>query len=182
MTPKNQAPTSPPPRGAGAGGGGRADAPLTESRAQKLGQGWSPDPEAAARQKNRTRTNLRAKKLRQEMTPSEKVLQRLLRTIEGAHFRKQTAVGSHVFDFGWLSASLLIEIDGSIHERTDVKANDKTKEIFAIAQGFRVLRLQNNDVWDRPAWVVAQVREALERNASDRPPPLTPPHEGAGDE
>jgi very-short-patch-repair endonuclease len=116
------------------------------------------------------------------MTPSEKVLQKLLRTIEGAHFRKQVPFGDYVFDFGWHSARVLIELDGSIHERADVKANDKAKALFAITQGFRVLRFENNDVWDRPAWVVQQVRDALNNGASDRPPPLAPPHEGAGDE
>ena len=177
MTPRDEANASPPPRGAGAGGGGRSNAP-----AQKIGHGWSPDPEGAARQKDRTRTNLRARGLRKELTPSEKKLRDLLRTIEGAHFRKEVAVGHYVFDFGWYSARLLIEIDGSVHERADVQANDKAKAIHAISNGFRVLRFANNDVWDRPAWVVAQVRDALSTGASDRPPPLAPPHAGAGDE
>lgn len=177
MTPRDDANASPPPRGAGAGGGGRSNAP-----AKKIGHGWSPDSEGAARQKDRTRTNLRARGLRKELTPSEKKLRDLLRTIEGAHFRKEVPVGDYVFDFGWYSERLLIELDGSVHERADVQANDKAKTIYAITQGFRVLRFANNDVWDRPAWVVAQVRDALTTSASDRPPPLAPPHKGAGDE
>jgi very-short-patch-repair endonuclease len=177
MTPRDEANASPPPRGAGAGGGGRSNAPV-----KKIGQGWSPDSEGAARQKDRARTKLRARGLRKELTSSEKKLRDLLRTIEGAHFRKEVPVGNYVFDFGWYSARLLIEIDGSIHERADVQANDKVKTIYAITQGFRVLRFANNDVWDRPAWVVAQVREPLSASASDRPPRLAPPHEGAGDE
>ncbi|MBN8608122.1 MAG: DUF559 domain-containing protein [Caulobacterales bacterium] len=116
------------------------------------------------------------------MTPSEKKFWLLLREIEGARFRKQAAIGDYVFDFANYGARLLIEIDGSIHERDDVKASDKAKTIYAITQGFRVLRLANNDVWDRPAWVLAQVREALGAGASDRPPPLAPPRKGAGDE
>ena len=181
MTPRD-ANASPPPRGAGAGGGGRSDAPAPNERATKLGQGWSPDPDGAVRQKDRARVNLRAQRLRKEMTSSEKVLQRLLRTIDGAHFRKQVALGDYVFDFGWYSARVLIEIDGSIHRLPDVQAKDKAKTIYAATQGFRVLRFQNNDVWDRPVWVVEQVRAALNASASDRPPPLAPPHEGAGDE
>ncbi|MFZ2030888.1 MAG: DUF559 domain-containing protein [Vitreimonas sp.] len=182
MTPRDDANTSPPPRGAGAGGGGRSNAPAPEARSSKLGHGWAPDPNGATRQKDRTRTKLRAQGLRKELTLSEKKLRDLLRTIEGAHFRKEVAVDDYVFDFGWLSARLLVEIDGSIHERADVQANDKAKTIHAIANGFRVLRFANNDVWDRPAWVVAQVRDALNACLSDRPPPLTPPRKGAGDE
>ncbi len=181
MTPRDEANASPPPRGAGAGGGGRSNAPAPDASV-KLGQGWAPDPNGGPRQKDRTRTKLRAQSLRKELTPSEKKLRDLLRTIEGAHFRKEVAVGDYVFDFGWYSARLLIEIDGSIHKRADVKANDNAKTIHAITQGFRVLRFENNDVWDRPAWVVARVRDTLSASASDRPPPLAPPHEGAGDE
>ncbi|HRO03804.1 MAG TPA: DUF559 domain-containing protein [Terricaulis sp.] len=176
MTPQDGS-HPPPPRGAGAGGGGRANT-LTS----KLGHGWSPDPNAATRQKDRIRTKLRAQRLRKEPTPSEKKLRDLLRTIEGAHFRKEVAIDDYVFDFGWHSARLLIEIDGSIHERADVQANDKAKTIHAVANGYRVLRFVNNDVWDRPAWVGAQVRDALNVGATDRPPPLTPPRKGAGDE
>lgn len=182
MTPQDRAQTPPPPRGAGAGGGGRSNAPMPEGKPTKLGHGWSPDPDAAMRQKDRTRTKLRAQRLRKELTPSEKKLRDLLRTIGGAHFRKEVAIDDYVFDFGWLSARLLIEIDGSIHERADVQANDRAKTIHAVANGFRVLRFANNDVWDRPAWVVAQVRGALNAGAANRPPPLTPPRKGAGDE
>jgi very-short-patch-repair endonuclease len=88
-------------------------------------------------------------------------LRDLLRTIECAPFRKDVAVDDYIFDFGWYSARLLIEIDGSIHERVDVQENDKAKTSHAITNGFRVLRFANNDVWDRPAWVVEQVRNAL---------------------
>lgn len=182
MTPRDDANTSPPPRGAGAGGGGRSDAQAPEVHPSKLGQGWSPDPSAAVRQKDRTRTKRRAQGLRKDLTPSEEKLRDLLRTIEGAHFRKEVAIDDYLFDFGWYSARLVIEIDGSVHERPDVQANDKAKTIHAIANGFRVLRFSNNDVWDRPAWVVTQVRDALGASLSDRPPPLAPPRKGAGDE
>jgi len=202
VTPQNDAREPPPPRGAGAGGGARANAPPSEAsdrspsvrsadaspargedgRPRKLGHGWSPDSEAASRQKDHTRTKRRARRQRKELTSSEKKLRGLLRAIEGAHFRTEVAVDDYVFDFGWYSARLLIEIDGSIHERADVQENDKAKAIHATSQGFRVLRFVNNDVWDRPAWVVAQVRDAMNTGVSDRPPPLAPPRKGAGDE
>ncbi len=192
----------PPPRGAGAGGGGRrsfaapsepaqhADRPPSvahardtspargeEVRPKKVGHGWSPDPTERPRQKDRTRTKLRAKALRKELTPSEAKLWLLLREIQGARFRKEVPVGDYVFDFACYSARLLIELDGSIHERADVQENDKAKTIYAVTQGFRVLRFQNNDVWDRSAWVVAEVRARL-----DAPHPPTPSPQGRGGE
>ncbi|MBS0386400.1 MAG: DUF559 domain-containing protein [Proteobacteria bacterium] len=105
------------------------------------------------------------------MTPSKQLLWKRLRSIESHTFRRQVAIGDYVFDFGNYASRLLIEIDGSIHERAGVQANDKTKEIFAIAPGFRVLRFANNDVWDRPAWVVAEVRARLGAPHSPAPSP-----------
>ncbi len=177
MTPQNDA-RPPLPCGEGAGGEGRSTAaPPASSRTVKRGHGWAP-AYGEDRQKDHTRTNARASRQRKEMTPSERELWKLLRSIVGHTFRRQPAIGDYVFDFANYAARLLIEIDGSIHERPDVQANDKAKEIYAITQGFRVLRFANNDVWDRPAWVVAEVRARL---AAPHPPTPSPQGRG-GDE
>jgi very-short-patch-repair endonuclease len=174
MTPQNEAPTPPLPCGEGAGGEGRSDTPPSNERTQKLGHGWAPDAAEGVRQKDRTRTKLLARRLRKDMTPSEKVLWKVLRSIEGETFRRQVAVGTYIFDFGHYGARLLIEIDGSIHRLPEVQANDRDKELHAVTEGFRVLRFANNDAWDRPAWIVAQVREAIAKRVSDRPSPPNP--------
>ena len=176
MTRQNETQEPPPPRGEGVGSEGRADAPAASERdAKKLGHGWAP-AFGEERQKDRTRTKLRAQRQRKEMTPSEKQLWRLLRSIDGHTFRRQPEVGPYIFDFGQYAARLLIEIDGSIHRLPEVQENDKAKEIHAVANHFRVMRFVNNDVWDRPAWVVSQVRTALnpsfslaEKVAAERP-------------
>jgi very-short-patch-repair endonuclease len=176
MTPNED--TRPPlPCGEGAGGEGRSAAAPPNQRARKRGHGWAP-AHGEERQKDRARTNLRAARQRKEMTPSERVLWKLLRSIDGHTFRRQPAIGDYTFDFGCYAARLLIEIDGSVHDRADVQENDKAKTIYAITQDFRVLRFANNDVWDRPAWVVAEVRARL-----DAPhPPAPSPHGRGGDE
>nr|HRK65394.1 endonuclease domain-containing protein [Terricaulis sp.] len=168
-----RAPEFPPlPCGEGAGGEGRsAAAQPKKARAIKSGHGWAPAP-GVDRQKDHARTRLRAARQRKEMTPSEQALWTLLRSIEGHTFRRQPAVGDYVFDFANYGARLLIEIDGSIHEREDVQANDKAKTIYAITQGFRVLRFANNDVWDRPAWVIAEVRARLDAPGLEHRAPL----------
>lgn len=172
MTPDDRA-QPPLPRGEGAGGEGRANAPAP-LRAKKTGHGWAP-AFGETRQKDRTRVNLRAKRQRKEMTPSEKKLWDLLRTIEGRTFRRQPAIDAYVFDFGEYGARLLIEIDGSIQRLPEVQENDKAKEKHAFAQGFNLIRFVNHDVWDRPDWVVARVRACL-----DAPHPPTPSPQGRG--
>src|SRR5262249_9695568 len=153
-TPRREAPTPPLPCGEGAGGEGRdtaappagrntvpledaASASIRPSTAAppprgrrgriKLGHGWTP-AFGEDRQKDHVRTKLRAARQRKDMTPSEEVLWGLLRSIDGQTFRRQVAIGDYVFDFGNYASRLLIELDGSIHERADVQANDKAKE------------------------------------------------------
>src|SRR5262245_3768655 len=102
MTPPNE--TRPPlPCGQGAGGEGRPNAPAPNQRSKKLGHGWAP-AHGEDRQKDHTRTKLRAARMRKEMTSSETELWRLLRSIDGATFRRQPAIGDYVFDFGCFGA------------------------------------------------------------------------------
>jgi very-short-patch-repair endonuclease len=131
------------------------------------------------------RTKLRAARLRKEAAPAEKELWRLLRSIQGVTFRRQVAIGDYVFDFGCYGARVLIELDGAIHDLSDVQARDKAKTMHAALNGFRLFRFTNADVSERSGWVLEQVHAALEAapvGASARPPPLAPPHKGAGDE
>ena len=164
----------PLPCGAGAGGEGRSTAAPPNQRAEKRGHGYAP-AFGQDRQRDHARTKRRAARQRKEMMPSEKLLWKLLRSIEGHTFRRQVAIGDFAFDFGNSPSLLLIEVDGSIHERADVQTNDRAKEVFAVTQGFRVLRFANNDVWDRPAWVIDQVRARL-----SAPHPPTPLRKGEG--
>lgn len=164
---------SPPPRGAGAGGGGRSiepDPPIVRES-----NGWSPRV-GEHRQKEHKRANSRARRLRKALTPSEKKLWRMLRELPDAHFRKQVALGDFVYDFAEYRARLLIELDGGVHDWPDVALRDLTKAEAAKAAGFNLLRLNNDDVWSRPDWVLDQVRQALRI-----PHPLPPPHKGEGE-
>src|SRR5262245_21956250 len=110
-----------------------------DSRAVKVGHGWAPAP-GENRQKDRTRTKLRARRLRMEVTPAEQEFWKLLKSIEGHTFRRQPAIGDRVYDFGCYGARLLIEIDGAVHDRPEVQADDKAKTIHAVRNGFRLLR------------------------------------------
>ncbi len=59
----------------------------------------------------------RARELRQELTPAEKKLWQRLRNgqLNGAHFRKQRAVGIYIVDFFCAKSKLVIEVDGDSH-------------------------------------------------------------------
>lgn len=112
------------------------------------------------RQREFTGANTRAKRLRRVQTPAERRLWQLLHKLDGFHFRQQAAVGPHVFDFADLGRKLLIEVDGDIHRLPAVQERDATKQAYAEAQGFIVLRIPNAYVFGTGEPAVAMVMEA----------------------
>ena len=115
------------------------------------------------RQREFTGANNRAKRLRRARTPAERRFWILLRKIDGFHFRQQTAVGPHVFDFADLGRNLLIELDGGIHQLAEVQERDRIKQAWAEAKGFIVLRIPNEYVFGTGEPAVAMVMEAERR-------------------
>ncbi len=170
---KSGAVAPPPPGGAGAGGGGRSEDCSKDTARASLG--WSPNLEET-RQKDFVRANQRARRLRRELTTSEKKLRRLLRDEPNVHFRKQVAVNEYVYDFAEFGTRLLIELDGGVHDLPENAVRDAAKTLNAKRAGFNLLRLTNDDVWTRPDWVLDQIRVYLKA-----PHPLPPPRQGAGE-
>ena len=58
-----------------------------------------------------------AKKLRREMTLTERILWRALRrnAVDGFHFRRQQVIEGFIVDFYCDAAKLAIELDGTVH-------------------------------------------------------------------
>jgi very-short-patch-repair endonuclease len=101
---------------------------------------------AARRQPGYTQETLkRAKQLRREMTPEEKLLWGHLRDrrLGGHKFRSQQPIGPYIADFVCQEQKLIIEADGSQHG--DSKS-DARRDAFLASKGYHVLRFWNNDV------------------------------------
>ena len=59
----------------------------------------------------------RAKELRRDMTPAEKILWQELRANKlGVHFRRQQVIEGFIVDFYCHKAALVVEVDGDIHD------------------------------------------------------------------
>jgi very-short-patch-repair endonuclease len=65
------------------------------------------------------------------------------RRLDRIKFRRQVPVGSYIADFLCAEAMLIVEIDGSQHADS---AYDRERADALQAQGFRVLRLWNDEV------------------------------------
>ncbi len=103
-----------------------------------------------------------AKDLRQRQTAAEVVLWSCLRRGQiGVKFRRQHPIGPFVVDFCCLSAHLILELDGAVHERPDVREQDEWRSDYLAGHGFRVIRFANEDVLDRTEIVLASIRASL---------------------
>jgi very-short-patch-repair endonuclease len=77
-------------------------------------------------------------------------------------FRRQVPVDHYIADFLCYNARLIVELDGSQHADS---AYDVTRDAYLRAQGFRVLRIWNNDILARPDYVLEAVWNALQEPA-----------------
>lgn len=88
----------------------------------------------------------RAKELRRQMTPAEKILWQHLRgnRLNNLHFRRQQIIDGFIVDFYCHAAKLVIEIDGTIHEQQ--AEYDEERDKVLSARGLRLLRIKNKAV------------------------------------
>ncbi len=63
-------------------------------------------------------------------------------------------------DFACISARLTIEVDGKQHK--DQMESDLARTARIEAAGYLEIRFTNEDVRGRPAWVIEEIRRALD--------------------
>ncbi|WP_244490204.1 endonuclease domain-containing protein [Rhizobium sp. Root483D2] len=119
------------------------------------------------------KTRTRAKKLRTELTKAEARMWNMLRDFRarGGRFRRETPIGPYIADFAWLSARIVIEVDGDSHETPEGRKHDKQRDGFLKAQGFTVLRFDNADVIDAPDYVFLTIERAISQFLQSEPNP-----------
>ena len=104
----------------------------------------------------------RAKELRRNMTPAEKTLWNELRANKlGVHFRRQQVIEGFIVDFYCHKASLVIEVDGDIHDLQ--REEDARREKALSALGLRVIRFRNDEVARDLSGVVERIKQFIER-------------------
>ena len=102
----------------------------------------------------------RARELRKNMTPAEKILWEKLRhnRLDGLQFRRQQIITPYIVDFYCHSKALVIEVDGDIHNLQ--QDYDAERNSYLIARGFRMLRVTNDDVKKNLVTVLQKISEA----------------------
>ena len=87
----------------------------------------------------------RARELRREMTPEEKILWHYLRNSAlGFKFRRQQIIDGFICDFYCHAVGLIIEVDGGIHQIQ--QDYDIERDRIIQSRGLYVLRVSNSDI------------------------------------
>jgi very-short-patch-repair endonuclease len=106
-----------------------------------------------------------ARKLRRRMTRQEVKLWLHLRELRklGFHFRRQVPIKDFIVDFACFNPRLLVELDGSQHSRSRHEFKDAVRDAKLTADGFRIVRVWNNDVDKNLEGVFDQILHELRK-------------------
>jgi very-short-patch-repair endonuclease len=105
-----------------------------------------------------------ARRLRREMTPTEKRLWSLLRgqQLGPFKFRRQEPIGPDIVDFYCARAALVVELDGESHLGKETA--DRNRQAALEAMGIKVIRFWDTEVYESQEAVL----EVLWRECSER--------------
>ena len=105
----------------------------------------------------------KARMLRQPLTKAEAILWEVIRNrkLLGRKFRRQHVIGPFIVDFYCNEKRLAIEVDGGIHSRKDVKANDEERQKAIEMLGIIILRFTNEQVENNITFVEAEIKKYL---------------------
>ena len=108
--------------------------------------------------------------MRRQQTDSEGLVWWSIRRRQlGVRFRRQHPIDRYIVDFACLSHRLVVEIDGSQHDR----ARDADRDAVLAREGFLVMRFRAYDVFDDLDWVIEQI--SIELKLRDRTFPSVDP-------
>ena len=103
----------------------------------------------------------KARELRREMTPAERVLWKHLRgsKIHGVRFRRQQVIYGYIADFYCHPAALVIELDGPIHDQQT--EYDTERQMIIELNELRILRFTNYQVMNDLETVLSIISAAV---------------------
>ncbi|MEI6696971.1 MAG: endonuclease domain-containing protein [Bacteroidota bacterium] len=110
----------------------------------------------------------RARVLRKTMTiPEEKLWNYLRRKqLMALRFRRQHPINRFIVDFYCHAFKLVIEIDGSIHQKEIQQERDENRTYELQAIGLTVIRFTNNEIMTNIAKVIKEIEMHISKISS----------------
>ena len=104
----------------------------------------------------------RARSFRKNMTDAENRVWYFLRNrrLNGYKFVREFVIGSYIADFVCREKKLIIELDGGQH--MEAAEYDKRRTEFLEKNGYRVLRVWNNEVFNNINGVLETILNLLQ--------------------
>ena len=114
----------------------------------------------------------KARRLRTQMTDSERALWERLRhkQVQSVQFYRQKPIGNYIVDFYAPKAQLVVEVDGSQHMESQQVARDLQRDAFLASQGLRVLRFHDLQVLKEIEGVMEAIFAAVSESLEGNPP------------
>ena len=105
----------------------------------------------------------RSRELRRGMTPAEKLLWERLRgrSSDGSRWRRQQIIDGFIVDFYCHAASLVVELDGAIHNNQ--VEYDTVRDTALAARELLILRFTNTAVETDISSVLARIRQSCQK-------------------
>ncbi len=120
---------------------------------------------------------------RSNPTQSEEILWSLVKTkqLKGHKFRRQHIIGKYIADLVCLDKSLVVEIDGLIHQLPENKESDEARTRWLNEQGFKVIRISNEQVINETEKTLQLIVSTLNNQPSIKEKPdVSSPFGGQG--
>ncbi len=107
-----------------------------------------------------------ARRLRKESTSAESELRNKLRNrkLEKLKFIRQHPIGRYVADFYCHEHKTIIELEGKIHNKADQRQYDEVRFLDLSAQGYKILRIKNEEVLNNIELVLTMIVEFVKKN------------------
>ena len=110
----------------------------------------------------------RARALRRAQTEAERLLWRRLRarSLNGFKFVRQEPIGPYFADFVCREAKLVVEVDGGTRSTDDEIRADQRRAAFLRAQGYRIARFVNEEIYRNLDGAMETILAAIEGRSS----------------
>ena len=119
--------------------------------------------------KYRENLKYKARRLRSEMTDSERLLWSRIRRKQllGVQFYRQKPIGNYIVDFYAPRARLVVELDGSQHLDRDHVKRDKLRDEYLRNQRIIVLRFNSREVLQKTESVVQEIFQIVAESVQE---------------
>ena len=113
----------------------------------------------------------KAKDLRKRMTKAEEILwMHLKKGISGYKFRRQHPIATYIADFFCYQLKLIVEVDGSVHNISEIISNDITRQTDLENLGYTVIRFPNVEIFEQVDVVLNKISESVNNIIKNKTP------------